>query len=64
MSGGNEVDPNSEYTFIIRGKDAGGGDIYCDAAGTMLKFEGGAFTPTPRSYAFAPGAIVDFDVTL
>jgi hypothetical protein len=66
MTAGIEVDPGFEYTFIIRGVNEHDEVIYCDASGVLLKKkeEKEEYTPTPRSYVFAAGAIVDFEVTL
>ncbi|MGL6246187.1 hypothetical protein [Pseudomonas sp.] len=64
MTAGIEVDPNIEYTFVIRGVDSKGDAIYCDASGRSLSNANGVYTPAPRSYVFAPGTIVDFEVTL
>lgn len=76
-SAGLVVDPNVQYTIIVHGRTkpvppspanpAGtpGRSIYCDAAGTPLtQTPAGGFVPTPSAYVFAPGAIVDFEVTL
>jgi hypothetical protein len=64
MSAGIEVDPKMEYAFIIHGRDSAGTDIFSDAAGKSLEKTGDTFVPIPQSYAFAPGSVVDFDVTL
>lgn len=64
-SGGIEVDPRIEYTILVKGRDAQGAEIICDASGQrIVENPPRTFTPQPRSYVFAQGAIIDFTVTL
>ena len=49
QSGGHVVEPNVAYELKLQAKDSDGKDIACAIDGT---------------YVFAPGAIVDFEVTL
>jgi hypothetical protein len=67
MSGGYVVDPHVEYTIVVRGRTKEGTEVFCDAQGRrVMPTAPGANTyePVPRSYQFAPGAIVDFEVVL
>lgn len=67
MNGGFEVEPGKEYAIVIVGRDRDGNEILCDATGQRLVRKPTLperYEPPPRSYVFAPGAIVDFNVTL
>lgn len=64
MTAGIEVQPGIEYTFVIRGINRDGVEIFCDASGQSLSNSDGTYTPNPRAYVFAQGAIIDFEITL
>ena len=66
-SGGYVVDPHVEYTIVVRGRTKEGQEVFCDAQGrpvTPTAPGSNTYAPVPRSYQFAPGAIVDFEVVL